>query len=151
VDVRGRPATVWGEVVVHPIEPDTPARWMTVVAIICFVALIINVGRDVFFAAARDVEVWLGFEVRGRLAMLTAPLHWAILGLGAWAFWTRRRWIFPWAAAYLFYAAVSHLVWSEVSPNGRGWPIGLAQAVGISLLGLLLLRAGAGLRAPSTR
>jgi hypothetical protein len=37
-------------------------------------------------------------------------------------------------AAYVLYAAVSHLVWSEVSPNGRGWPIGLAQAVALGLV-----------------
>lgn len=117
--------------------------WMTALAVICFAALLINVTRDLFFPDARDVEVWFGFELRGRLATLTAPLHWAILALGGWAFWTRRRWIVPWAAAYLFYAAFSHVVWSEVSPHGRGWPIGLAQAFVISLLGLLLLRANA--------
>ena len=33
------------------------------------------------------------------------------------------------------------IIWSEASPNGRGWPIGLAQAVVISAVGLLLLRA----------
>ena len=46
----------------------------------------------------------------------------------------------PWAAGYLFYAALSHLVWSEASPHGRGWPIGLLQALGLSAVGVLLLR-----------
>jgi hypothetical protein len=115
---------------------------MTTLAALCFIALVVNVSRDLLFAATRDVEVWLGFEVRGWAALATAPLHWAIFGVGAWAFWTRRSWVVPWAAAYIFYVAISHLIWSEVSPNGRGWPIGLAQAIGFFIFGALLLRAG---------
>jgi len=83
--------------------------WMTALALVCLIALLFNVPRDLFFAETREVEVWLGFEVRGWPALVTAPLHWAIFGVGAWAFWTRRSWVVPWAAAYLFYAAVSHL------------------------------------------
>jgi len=116
--------------------------WMTALACACSLALLINVPRDLFFPATREVEVWLGFETRGPVALLTAPLHWAIFGIGAWAFWAQRSWVIPWAAIYVFYVAASHLIWSEASPNGRGWPIGLAQAVGFSILGVLLLRAG---------
>ena len=116
--------------------------WMTALAVVCLIALLAGVPRDLFFAATRDVEVWLGFEVRGWTALLTAPLHWAIFGIGAWGFWTQRSWIVPCAAGYLFYVAISHLVWSEVSPNGRGWPVGLLQAIGFSIVGALLLRAG---------
>ena len=123
--------------------------WMTALAVVCVAALLMNVARDLFLPDARDVEVWFGFEARGRLAILTAPIHWAILAVGAWAFWTRRRWIAPWAGAYLLYAAVSHLVWSEASPHGRGWLIGLAQAAVISLFALLLIRAGTRLDAPT--
>ena len=117
--------------------------WMTALAVVCLIALLAGVPRDLFFAATRDVEVWLGLEVRGWIALLTAPLHWAIFGIGAWGFWTQRSWIVPCAAGYLFYVAISHLVWSEVSPNGRGWPVGLLQAIGFSIFGALLLRAGA--------
>jgi hypothetical protein len=35
------------------------------------------------------------------------------------------------------------VIWSEASPNGRGWPIGLAQAAAISIPGFLLLWAQA--------
>lgn len=45
------------------------------------------------------------------------------------------------AAAYEFYVAVSHITWSEVSPNGRGWPPGLLHALAVSLPGVLLMRA----------
>jgi hypothetical protein len=119
---------------------------MTALAAVCALALVINVSRDLFFAETRDVEVWLGFEVRGAWAMATAPLHWLIFALGAWALYTQRSWAVPAAVAYVLYVAVSHLVWSEVSPNGRGWPIGLAQAVGIGAAGALLWRADRGRR-----
>ena len=115
--------------------------WMTALAIGCFAAALVNVARDLFVASSRDVEIWLGFEIHGLAAMLTAPLHWLIFALGGWAFWTCQRWIVPAAAAYAFYAGISHLIWSEMSAHGRGWPIGLAQALVFSVIGLMLLRA----------
>jgi hypothetical protein len=114
---------------------------MTALAVFCVVTVLFLVPRDLFFAETRDVEVWLGFEVHGIAALATAPLHWAIFLVGAWGFWFQRPWILPAAAGYAFYIAFSHLVWSEVSPNGRGWPAGLAQAVALSVPGVLLLRA----------
>ena len=116
-------------------------RWTRALALVCLLALVINVVRDLFFPESTAVEIWFGIEVRGAPALWTAPLHWAIFALGAWGFWTRRPWIVPLAAGYLFYAAFSHLVWSEASPRGRGWPIGLIQAIAISAIGVLLLRA----------
>jgi len=121
---------------------------MTALAVFCAATVLFLVPRDLFSAETRDVEVWFGFELRGRAALLTAPLHWAIFAVGAWGFWRCRPWIVPCAAAYVFYVAVSHLVWSEVSPHGNGWPIGLLQAALISIPGVLLLRAHRA-RAPS--
>ena len=115
--------------------------WMTGLAIFCLATVCFLVPRDLFFPETRDVEVWLGFELRGRGALLTAPLHWMIFGGGAWAFWRARPWIVPAAAAYVFYVALSHLIWSEASPHGNGWRIGALQALAISLPGFLLLRA----------
>ncbi len=122
-------------------ESDERPRWMTAMAALCLVTVIFLVPRDLFFPETRDVEVWFGFELRGTAALLTAPIHWAIFAVGAWAFWTRQPWIVPAAAGYAFYIALSHLVWSEVSPNGRGWPTGLLQAAVLSVPGFLLLRA----------
>lgn len=114
--------------------------WMTALALACGAALAINLVSDLFVPASRYVEVWFGFEVTGRLALVTAPLHWTLFGIGAWACWTRQPWAVPAVAGYLFYVAFSHLVWSEVSENGRGWPVGLAQAICIAGSGYLLLR-----------
>jgi hypothetical protein len=120
---------------------------MTALAGLAALTLVVSLVRDLFLPASRDVEVWFGLEVFGPAALLTAPLHWAIFAFAAWAFWADRAWIVPWAAAYLFYGAFSHLVWSEASPHGRGWPIGLLQAAAISAFAVLVLRAGACRRA----
>jgi hypothetical protein len=122
---------------------------MTALAVFCAATVLFLVPRDLFFSETRDAEVWLGFEVRGAAALLTAPLHWAIFALGAWGFWRSRPWILPGAAAYAFYVALSHLIWSEASPNGNGWPSGLLQALALSVPGILLLRAHR--RAPPAR
>jgi hypothetical protein len=114
---------------------------MTALAVFCLATVAFLVARDLFVPHVRDVEVWLGFELHGRWARATAPLHWTIFLTGAWAFWTQRPWILPAAAAYAFYVALSHLVWSEASPNGHGWIAGLAQAAALSIPGVLLLRA----------
>jgi hypothetical protein len=112
----------------------------TALALFCAATVVFLAARDLFVPEIRDVEVWGGFELRGRAAHLTAPLHWAIFASGAFAFWRVKPWIWTAAAAYLFYVAASHLVWSEASPHGRGWPLGLLQAAGISLAGLWMLR-----------
>jgi hypothetical protein len=111
-----------------------------VFALFCAASALFLAWRDLFLPEIADVEVWLGFEVRGRAARLTAPLHWAIFATGAWAFWREKPWIWTAAAAYTFYVAVSHVIWSEASSNGHGWPMGLLQGAGFSLLGLWLLR-----------
>ncbi len=107
-------------------------------AVFCGATVVFLVYRDLFIPEVRAVEVWFGFEVRGRLALATAPLHWAIFLVGAWGFATARPWITPAAAAYAFVIAGSHLVWNLTSPAGYGLASGLAQALGFSIPGLLL-------------
>jgi len=125
----------------RPSRPTRRPGWMTGLAGLCLLTVAFLVPRDLLVPDTRDVEVWLGFEVRGAAAMLTAPVHWAIFLVGAWGFWRCRPWIVPAAAGYVFYVALSHLIWNEVSVNGRGWPTGLVEALLISLPGVLLLRA----------
>jgi hypothetical protein len=109
-------------------------------ALFCAATVVFLAARDLLLPEIGDVEVWGGFELHGRAARLSAPLHWAIFALGAFAFWRAKPWVWTVAAAYAFYVAASHLVWSEASPNGRGWPMGLLQAAGISLIGAWMLR-----------
>ncbi|MDG2303266.1 MAG: hypothetical protein P8R42_01220 [Candidatus Binatia bacterium] len=120
--------------------------WMTGMATLCAVAVVVLLVRDLFIPSTRDVEIWFGFEIHGGWARATAPIHWAIFAFGAWGFWTSRPWIVPLAAYYTFYGAFSHIVWSEVSPHGNGIAIGLIQAAAISAFGILLLRQGRSLR-----
>ena len=124
---------------IRPYRQQRP-DWMTALAVFCLLTVLFLVPRDLFLAETREVEVWLGFEVRGSAALLTAPLHWVIFALGAWGFWRCRPWVLPAATLYVFYIALSHLIWSEASPNGDGWPIGLMHALAISIPGVLLLR-----------
>jgi hypothetical protein len=55
-----------------PIPPRSHAA--TALALFCFATVAFLVPRDLFFPETRDVEVWLGLEVRGRAALATAPL-----------------------------------------------------------------------------
>lgn len=116
------------------------ARARRALAAFCAITVVFLAARDLWLPEVRDVEVWLGFELHGLAARLTAPLHWAIFAAGAWAFWRGKPWIWNAAAAYAFYVALSHGIWSEASPNGQGWRMGLAHAAGISVIGVLLLR-----------
>jgi hypothetical protein len=122
-------------------------HWMAATAAFCAVSAVFLIYRDLTVPDVRDTEVWLGFELHGRAALLTAPLHWSLFAAGAWAYWSQQRWIALATALYLFYVALSHLIWSEASPNGRGWPIGLAQAAGFCALGAAFLRIQRGARA----
>src|SRR5262249_32988756 len=119
---------------------------MRALGVACALTVAVTLASDCFVPAARDTEVWGGFELHGSLALATAPLHWTIFAIFAWAFWTGRAWIVPWAAGYLFYVALSHLVWSEASPHGRGWAIGLVEAAVIAVAATALLRAGRSLQ-----
>ena len=110
----------------------------------CALTVVFLAGRDLFIPHARDTEVWFGFELRGWLALLTAPLHWLLFGAGAWGFWASRPWVWPWASAYAFYIALSHLVWNLSSPSGGGWVSGLSQLALFSIPAVMLFWARAG-------
>jgi hypothetical protein len=86
-------------------------HWMTAMALFCAFTVPFLIWRDFFDPMASTVEVWGGFELHGAAARWSAPLHWLIFAVGAWAFWTRRPWIAPAAAAYAGYVAVSHVIW----------------------------------------
>jgi hypothetical protein len=122
-------------------SPGQRPRWATGMAVVCLATLAFLVVRDLTIPAVRDTEVWFGFELTGRAAQLTAPLHWAIFALGAWGFWRVRPWIWPWAAIYAFGIAGGHLVWNLTSANGGGWSAGVMQALLFSIPAVALLFA----------
>ena len=96
------------------------------------------IARDALLPEVRAVEVWFGFEVHGVLALATAPAHYAIFAVGAHGFLRVRPWIWPWASAYAFYIAVSHLVWNLTSEQGGGLHDGLVQLALFSVPALAL-------------
>lgn len=112
---------------------------MTALSVFCGASVVFLVARDLLIPEVRDVEVWFGFELRGTAALATAPLHWAIFAVGAWAFASQRPWILPAAAGYAFYVALSHAVWNVTSPAGHGWLSGAAQTFAFSVPGFVLL------------
>ena len=112
------------------------------VALFCAATVPFLIWRDLFLPEVRDVEVWFGFELRGAAAIATAPLHWAIFVVGAWAYARERAWVWPWAALYAFGIAISHVVWNLTSPSGGGAVDAAWQFVLFSIpaAGLLALR-----------
>jgi hypothetical protein len=116
-------------------------RWATCLSLFCALTLVFLVSRDLFVPEVRDTEVWLGLELHGRLAWITAPLHWLLFAVGAWAYATLRPWVWPWASVYVLYVAFSHLVWNLTSPSGGGWAPGLWQLLGLTLAAVALLWA----------
>jgi len=115
--------------------------WMNILFVWCAI-LAIGVPFELLSRpVAEDIEVWFGFELTGWLAKGGGLLHVLLFTAGTWGFWKIRAWMWPWASVYVAQVAISHLVWSELSPDGRGWRTGLIQAVGISIIGVLLWRA----------
>lgn len=94
--------------------------------------------RDLSLPHVRDTEVWLGFELHGWLAWLTAPLHWGIFAAGAVGYWRASPWVWPWASVYALYIAVSHLVWNVTSAHGGGFAAGLTQLALFSIPACML-------------
>ena len=115
--------------------------WATLLAVFCATTVIFLMVRDATLPEVRDVEVWLGLELRGPAALATAPLHYAIFAAGAVGYWRLRPWIWPWASAYAAQIAVSHLVWNLTSPRGQGLDAGMVQLALFSVPALLLLFA----------
>lgn len=115
--------------------------WMNILFVWCTL-LALGVPIELITRpVSEDVEVWFGIEFMGWAAKAGGLLHAIIFAVGTWGFWKMRPWMWPWAALYVAQVALSHLVWSELSPNGRGWPIGLLQTAGISIIVVLLWRA----------
>lgn len=122
-------------------------RWAVAAAAVCAATVVFLASRDLLVPHVRDTEVWLGLELTGWPARLSAPLHWLVFAAGAWGFFAWRAWIWPWAAVYAAYVAASHLVWNLVSPSGGGlragvWQLALFSIPAVALLWARPRRAG---------
>ena len=60
--------------------------WASALAAFCTATVVFLVARDVWIPEVRAVEIWLGFELRGWLALATAPIHYALFGAAAWGY-----------------------------------------------------------------
>jgi hypothetical protein len=96
--------------------------------------------RDIALPDVRDTEVWFGFALRGRAAQLSAPLHWAMLAAGAWAWWTQRAWAARATSVYLAYVALSHVIWSALNPSAERARASLVLAAACAALVIPLWR-----------
>ncbi len=116
--------------------------WISLLLVWSALLTFVWIPGDLFLRpVVDDVEVWFGLEFTGWVAKASGVLHWAILAAGTWGFWKMRPWMWPWASLYVGQVAFSHLVWSEWSEHGRGWPIGLLQATAILVVAVALWRA----------
>lgn len=119
-----------------------PGPFATGMALLCAGSLAFLVVRDLTLPHVRDTEVWFGIALHGRAAQLTAPLHWALLAVGAWAWWTQRPWAARATSLYLAYVALSHAIWSALHPAAEYARASLALAAGCALAAFPFWRAG---------
>jgi short-subunit dehydrogenase len=97
--------------------------WMNVLMVFCAYMSFFYVPWDFFVKpAAHDEEVWLGIMFTGTAAKLTEPLHWLIYTAGAYGFYRRKRWMWPWAAIYAGSVTIGMLIWPIVYRDS--WLVG---------------------------
>lgn len=89
--------------------------WMNALMVFCAYMSFVYVPWDFFVKpAAHDEEVWLGIMFTGVGAKLTEPLHWLLYTAGAYGFYRRKSWMWPWAAVYAGSVAFGMLIWPVV-------------------------------------
>jgi len=117
--------------------------WMNLLMAFCGYMALIHMPVDFFLRSpARAEEVWLGIVFRGWAAKLTEPLHWAIFAVGAYGFWRRRPWMWPWASLYVWQVSFAMLVWWIVYRGGfLGFLLALISAALFAAIAIALWRA----------
>lgn len=122
---------------------DGRPAWINALMVFCFYMAVVYVPWDFFVKpAAHDEEVWFGVILRGGLAKLTEPLHWAIYAAGAYGFLRMRPWMHPWAAVYTAQIAIGMLVWPLLYVEGwKSVPFAALSFAAFALLTRALWRA----------
>ena len=100
--------------------------WMNLMFYFCVYMTFIYMPFDIFYKpVAEDEEVWFGYMLTGWWAKATAPIHWFIYGAGAYGFWRRKSWMWPWAAVYSMQVVIAMIVWNLLYPEDAGLGVGL--------------------------
>ena len=108
--------------------------WMNLIFYFCLYMTILYMPFDLFYKpVAQDEEIWFGFTLTGWWAKATEPLHWLIYGFGAYGFWQRKAWMWPWAAVYSMQVVIAMVVWNFLRADGAGL-IGGLVAGGLFLI-----------------
>lgn len=108
----------------------------------CVYMTFIYMPFDIFYKpVAEDEEVWFGYMLTGWWAKATAPIHWLIYGAGAYGFWRRKSWMWPWAAAYSMQVVIAMIVWNLLYPEDAGLGIGLIAGAVFMIPTVALWRA----------
>ncbi len=116
--------------------------WMNAMFAFCLFGTFLFFPYDVLLRPIATTEdVWLGVTLHGGWAKVGAIAHWIVYGAGAFGFWKMRSWMWPWAALWILQVATSHLLWSELSTRGGGWPRGLWQFALFLIPALMLYRS----------
>ena len=126
------------------IKIDWASRpwWMNFMFYFCVYMTFIYMPFDIFYKpVAEDEEVWFGYMLTGWWAKATAPIHWLIYGAGAYGFWRRKSWMWPWAAAYSMQVVIAMIVWNLLYPEDAGLGIGLIAGAVFMIPTVALWRA----------
>jgi len=95
--------------------------WMNALMAICAFMAFVYVPWDFLFKPiAVDQEAWFGMLLHGWAAKLTEPIHFLIYAAGAYGFWRRRPWMWPWAAAYSASVTIGMFLWPMAYIGGLG-------------------------------
>ncbi len=102
--------------------------WMNLMLFFCAYMAVVYVPWDIFIKPAEiDEEVWLGYRFHGIEAKIAAVPHWIVYGFGALGFYQMKRWMHPWAAAYLLQVTIAFMVFPWI--YGPGLPGSLVRSV----------------------
>jgi len=120
------------------IRLETAKRpwWINCLWLFCLYMTFVYMPWDVFWKPyERWEEVWFGLTIRGWVAKLTEPLHWAIYAAGSYGLWKMKAWLWPWISIYCAQVAIGMLVFNitEGPSVGDGRGGGIVAAIPIFL------------------
>ncbi len=119
------------------LELERRPLWMNGLLLFCMYMTFIYLPWDIFIKPiGEDQEVWFGLLFTGWAAKLGGVLHWFVYGAGAYGYLRMKRWMHPWAIAYLLQVALGMLVWSVMDARGDLIFGSIAASLFILLAGL---------------